>query len=192
MKKNSSIFIIMLILTGMFYGIHTTFADVTIQSGSTLTINSADLDMNCTDIIVADGGTLDLGSGVVDELGELYVDPEGTLIEGSGTINPCSVINLGTVVIDPDPNEINASWTLECAGGYNIAGTGDKTLTDVPAGLCTITWGDVDGYDSLIPNPAEQYLDKTDTVTFSSSYKIGGAASDGSDDICFINALFNR
>ena len=192
MKKISSIFIIMLMLAGMFCGIHTTLADMTVQNGSALTINSATLDMNCTDIIVVDGGIVDLGSGVVEDLGDLVVDPGGTLIEGSSTINPCIVDGLGIVVVDTEPNEINAAWTLECADGYINAGTGDQTLTDVPAGDCTITWGDASGYTSPSPNPANQHLSNTGAVAFSGSYEFGRGQSDGSGNICFINSLFGR
>lgn len=192
MKKISSIFIIMLILAGMFGAIHTTLADMTIQNGSALTINSATLDMNCTDIIVADGGIIDLGSGVVEDLGGLVVDPGGTLIEGSSTINPCIVEGLGIVVVDTEPNEIKAAWTLECADGYINSGTGDQTLTDVPAGDCTITWGDASGYASPSPNPANQHLNSTGAVAFSGAYEFGADRSDGSDNICFINVLYNR
>ncbi len=189
MKKNSYIFIITLFLMGMLYGIHNTFADVTVKDGSVLTLNRAILDMNCTDIIVADGGTLDLGNGVVDELGEKTVNPGGA-ITGSGTTNPCSGDGPGTVVVNSVPNEIRAPWILECADGYNNGDTGDQTLTDVPAGECTITWGHVEGYAFLSPNPAVQYLSQSGTVTFSGSYE---RVSGGDSDVgtCFINTIIS-
>ena len=106
MKKNNTICITLVILAGMFYGIHTVFADVTVHSGSTLTINSATLDMNCTDVVVADGATLDLGSGVIDKLGDLLVDPQGTFIEGFGTINLCSASGQGVGAVDSESNGV--------------------------------------------------------------------------------------
>ena len=95
MKRKNAMCIILLILAGLFCSTHLALADVTIQNGSTLTVNGANLDMNCSDIIVAEGATLDLGSGVVNDLGELAVDPAGTFIEGTGTLNPCSVTGQG-------------------------------------------------------------------------------------------------
>jgi soluble P-type ATPase len=113
MKKNNAICVLMLILTGMFYGTPTILADVTVQSGSTLTINSATLDMNCTDIIVAEGATLDLVNGVIDELGDLAVDPGGAVITASGTINPCA----GASQVAVSGSDVFAGNNREKSGG---------------------------------------------------------------------------
>jgi hypothetical protein len=61
-----------------------------IHSGSTLNLNDATLDLNCMDLTIEDGGTLDLGSGRVRRLGALTVSSGGLLIWGTGRIHDCT------------------------------------------------------------------------------------------------------
>lgn len=53
----------------------------------------------------------------------------------------------GTININPDPNSINAPWTLTGYGACNGTGTGDLTFTNCPPGGYTLTWGNVAGWN---------------------------------------------
>jgi hypothetical protein len=37
-------------------------------------------------------------------------------------------------------------------------GAGDSTLVDLPPGVYTLTWGEVEGYETPSPNPVSQEL----------------------------------
>jgi pimeloyl-ACP methyl ester carboxylesterase len=76
----------------------------------------------------------------------------------------------GTVIINPDPNSISTPWTLTGPDSYSQSGTGDQTLSNVPTGSCTITWGAVSGWDK--PSPASEMNAVTygGTTTFSGTY----------------------
>jgi len=52
----------------------------------------------------------------------------------------------GTVTVDPNPDSINAPWTLTYPGRFIYTGNGDSTMTNLPAGPYRITWEDVDGW----------------------------------------------
>jgi hypothetical protein len=82
---------VLVILFGVqFYGSNWAFADgLIILDGATLTLNDATLDLNCLDLIIEDGGTLDLGTGAVEECGILEVSSDGDLIWGIGEIDYC-------------------------------------------------------------------------------------------------------
>ena len=49
-------------------------------------------------------------------------------------------------------------------------GSTDSTLTDIPAGDYSLTWGTVDGWDLPNPNPATALLEAGSRVTFSGTY----------------------
>ncbi len=70
----------------------------------------------------------------------------------------------GTVVLSP--NLSSAPWTV--SGCTSQTGTGSRTLSGVPAGNCTVTWGAVGGYTT--PPSAAQYLSGGGTVQFPATY----------------------
>lgn len=83
----------------------------------------------------------------------------------------------GTVIIDVEPDELNASWTLVGPCDYNETGSGDETLTDMPVGSYTITWGAVDGY--ITPGGDTQTLAADGTITFTGIYVEGTGPTEG-------------
>ncbi|RKZ10229.1 hypothetical protein DRQ53_03110 [bacterium] len=72
----------------------------------------------------------------------------------------------GTVYIDPDPDELLAPWTLESDQGDLFTGAGDSTLTDLQLGIYTLTWGEVEGFDTPEPNPVTQTLSPGGSAVF--------------------------
>lgn len=89
----------------------------------------------------------------------------------------------GSVVINPDPDSINAPWSL--SGTSSKSGEGDVTLNDMEQGTYTITWDAVAGWTT--PASEEKTLTAGKTVTFNGSYTIVAGSSgtiviDGSPD----------
>ncbi len=80
------------------------------------------------------------------------------------------VLQAGGITVNPDPNTIDAPWTLTGPSSYSHSGTGDETITSLTPGSYTITWGAVTGWD--LPDPATQTLVLVDggTVTFTGIY----------------------
>lgn len=72
----------------------------------------------------------------------------------------------GTVYIDPNPDSISAPWQLESDLGALYTGAGDSTLVELPLGTYTLTWGDVEGYETPTPNPVSQTLTAGGTAVF--------------------------
>jgi len=75
----------------------------------------------------------------------------------------------GTIVIDPSPDTIDASWELAGPAGYNEDGTGDMTLSKLALGDYTVTWGDVANW--IKPAADAKSLVADTTVTFSGVYQ---------------------
>ncbi len=93
-----------------------------------------------------------------------------TLVDG-GTVTFNGVytaIPLGSVVINPDPDSLNAPWSLTKPDSSVVNGNGDVTMVDMAVGDYTITWGAVAGYTE----PASELLTLADgaTVTFNGVY----------------------
>jgi hypothetical protein len=90
----------------------------------------------------------------------------------------------GTIVIDPSPDLLDAPWVLTGPDSYSENGTGDRTLTDVPAGHYTVAWGDVDGW--VTPPGGTRALAADATVTYTAVYVedagVGTIAIDPSPD----------
>ena len=102
----------------------------------------------------------------------------------------------GTIVIDPDPDLLNAPWYLEGPGGYSDNGTGDAALTDMAVGEYTLTWGSIEGWSTPVPSPVSQLLAEGETITFSGTYTempegdFIGLYSDGGGTNCFVDDYF--
>ncbi len=75
----------------------------------------------------------------------------------------------GTVAIQVTP--AGAPWSFTDGDGQTHNGTGPQTMSDVPTGQITLTWGDLSGY--IRPaNPNLQVLAKDATITFSAAYAV--------------------
>lgn len=77
---------------------------------------------------------------------------------------------LGTVMVDAEPNIIYAGWQLTGPNAYSHNGQGDETLPGMIPGDYSITWGSILGWDS--PVPVNETLTVTDaaTTTFAGTY----------------------
>ena len=53
---------------------------------------------------------------------------------------------VATVVVNPEPDGLDAEWHLEGPDSYELDGSGDRTLTVWTAGSYTITWQPVTGW----------------------------------------------
>jgi len=84
----------------------------------------------------------------------------------------------GTVVVDPDPDILNAPWHLGGPDGYTLDGTGDETLMGLSPGGYTLIWGDVSGWTTPDPNPVIQNLPNGGLITFSGTYEGGAEVGD--------------
>lgn len=74
----------------------------------------------------------------------------------------------GTVVVDVTPD--NAYWTLTDSDGGTYTRIGDATLTEVPSGEVSITWGELEGYEPPQPNPASYTLEADATLNITGDY----------------------
>jgi hypothetical protein len=74
----------------------------------------------------------------------------------------------GTIVVDPEPDSINAPWSLTGPCSYNESGNGDDILTGLNPGDYSVTWGDVSGWTK--PSNSTQNLAADDTLTFLGTY----------------------
>ena len=93
-------------------------------------------------------------------------DPDATNDSASVSIT-VQAPPTGTVVINAEPNEINAPWTLVGPGGTQT-GNGDLTLSNMLTGDYTITWEPVAGYDT--PAGETLTLNQGQVITFLGTY----------------------
>ncbi len=82
-----------------------------------------------------------------------------------------------TVVIDAEPDGLDAGWHLSGPYGLSLSGSGDKTLPVFAAGEHTLAWQQVAGWTT--PSPATQTLDAPvgGTITFAGLYTGGAFAA---------------
>lgn len=72
------------------------------------------------------------------------------------------------IVIDPDPDSLDAPWALAGPDAYSLSGNGDHSLAELPPGEYALTWGLVAGWIS--PLNSTQTLFADSTLTFSGIY----------------------
>ncbi len=75
---------------------------------------------------------------------------------------------LGTIHLDPNPDGIDAPWTVTSSSRFSQSGNGDHTLNDLVAGEYTVDWEDVSGYYS--PDVETQTLAAGGYLTFECTY----------------------
>ena len=83
-----------------------------------------------------------------------------------GSVEPGTEV--GTIVIDTSPDDIDAPWTLTGPDSYIRKGSGDRTLTGRAAGDYSITWGSVPGWTRPIDETKTLVVDGR--TTFSGTY----------------------
>jgi formylglycine-generating enzyme required for sulfatase activity len=86
---------------------------------------------------------------------------------------------LGTITIDPEPNNINAPWYIVGPDGYSKSGTGDSWLTNMSPGDYTLTWGTVVGWTPPSPAAVTQTLTLGGMTTITGLYVVSAGAPDG-------------
>ena len=90
MKRKSIVVFGVLLLGALFFISHLAFADgLIIHSGSTVILNSATFDLNCHDLTVEDGGTMELGNGTVQECDNLVIGDAANFYWDAGTVLYC-------------------------------------------------------------------------------------------------------
>ncbi len=106
-------------------------ADVIIHAEGTITLHDSTIDINCGDLTVENGGTLQLTSGTVQECGALIVEGGGSVVQTQGTISYCAP----TVTTQ----EVTAIGTTAATGNGTITALGTSALT--AHGVCWNTTG---------------------------------------------------
>lgn len=93
------------------------------------------------------------------------------------TVEGCSsettAPEVGNIIIDADPDSLQAPWQLAGPGAFSGSGTGDSTLTALPPGDYVVTWGAVVAPWQM-PNPiiVTKTLHAHATVTFAAAYTL--------------------
>jgi formylglycine-generating enzyme required for sulfatase activity len=76
----------------------------------------------------------------------------------------------GTIVVDPEPDAIDAPWVLTGPDSSRVTGTGDDIVRDLVAGDYTLTWGEVVGWILPAPPVRTETLAPEVSVTFTGTY----------------------
>jgi hypothetical protein len=74
----------------------------------------------------------------------------------------------GQVQINPEPNDIDAPWTLYGPDDLVETGNSDALFEDMDIGTYAIAWGDVDGWSTPLPDTLD--LEEGDGITFAATY----------------------
>jgi len=83
--------------------------------------------------------------------------------------------NRAVLVINPEPDELEASWRLSRSGqGGGLTGSGDDILTNRTPGTYTVTWRDEIGW--VTPDPTVLAAASPETTVFTGTYGVDTAA----------------
>ncbi len=91
---------------------------------------------------------------------------DGAVVTFNGTYS--QIISEGTIIVDTEPNSLNAPWSLSGPDSYSYGGTGDHTLTGLVPGVYTLNWGVVSGWES--PSGSTQTLGSGGEITFNGTF----------------------
>lgn len=76
----------------------------------------------------------------------------------------------GTLVINVEPDYLNARWQLASTEGWGGNGFGDQTIEGLPVGPYAVLWSDIDGYQT--PQVVEKTLAAGETLEFDGVYTV--------------------
>ncbi len=79
----------------------------------------------------------------------------------------------GTLVVDTEPNSVNAPWNLQGPEGLDFTGSGDRTLNMFFPGDYTLTFLDLPVWTTPTDNPQHQTLVDDGQITFTGIYTGG-------------------
>jgi hypothetical protein len=140
-------------------------AGLTVGSESCVTLNGAAIAMNCSDISIASGGTVNVGSGAIESCQNLTIESGGALISDSGDIQMNGVFTLdGTIDIG---NGI-VVFTQDCGQTNQTGGSGDHD------GDGTVNGDDLDDENDGMPDQWE--------IDYGLNFLSDDAAEDADDD----------
>jgi hypothetical protein len=97
--------LLLALATGVFLAAPAQAGELVIGNGSTLTLNGSTLILNCDDVTVQSGGTLDLQAGLLAKCGDLLVETGGIVIYGDGWVQHCGAMVpiLDLLLSEPEP-----------------------------------------------------------------------------------------
>ncbi len=95
------------------------------------------------------------------EAGEEITFAGAYLLEPAGT---------GSIVIDPGPDYLDATWDLTGPASFAYGGHGDTAFTAMEAGDYTVDWGEETGWLPPSPDPDTRTLSGGDTLVFEGVY----------------------
>src|SRR6056297_2332595 len=72
-----------------FYAIPVSASSIIIGAGKTINLNGQTIIMNCSDLIVKDGGTLNLGQGLIDHCRHFTLEERAIFDDASGELTLC-------------------------------------------------------------------------------------------------------
>lgn len=101
---------------------------------------------------------------------QLYTCPSGYTISGVNCVSNTGNINIS-------PSQASAPWTL--SNCKSQTGTGSLSISSVPTGTCTVTWGAVSGYTT--PASQTQALTTGATISFVGNY-VATSCSNGANN----------
>ncbi len=79
----------------------------------------------------------------------------------------------GSIIVDSEPNGVNAAWTLQGPNGLSISGAGDRTINVFSTGEYTHTFQDIPSWTSPANNPQVMTLIEDGEILFSGIFTNG-------------------
>jgi len=98
-------------------------------------------------------------------------DVSGVLeADGTMTFSETYIETVGTstVTVNPDPDSVNAPWTLLGPDNFSYSGTGDEVLEEMFPGQYAMYWGYVSGWEA--PLYHSQILEDESSIAFNGTY----------------------
>lgn len=112
------------------------WAEIIINSGGALNINSESINLNCSPLTILDGGTLNIATGAVNSCGHFKIASGGTFLDAAGYLSIC-----GTWTNDSDfvKNPNSVFEFIDVVGythqTYGVGDTDDDGVSDYNEGF---------------------------------------------------------
>lgn len=121
---------------------------IVVEDGGHIQLSDQTIALECRDIVIQSGGSMDLGTGTVDLCRHFFLEPGSTLVDAAGAITLCGTWQNNSLFIQGPGSTIG--FVAGCGVQNKATGSGDTDNDGVSDRQETIFDSDNDGLPDFL------------------------------------------
>ncbi len=166
---------------------HQAQANLIVNGGSTVSVNSgAVLNVNCGDVSINSGGTLEIDTATIDNVRNVNTAPGGSLVDNGATINDCSRVTFSKSFSPTtiDPGDVSTlTYTINNFSNADATGIAFSDSLDIVSPLNQLSIASPSNASTSCTNGVVSASSASSSLSFSGGELIAGNSCTISVDV---------